>query len=288
MQNNQLIDQSGIQRQPSAAVHFIGKHLHPVGGISLGDDLEQRISCGLRANEFCPVFQGAYEVGTGRLARAEVQVHWVHPEYGPLLPGAYMAKLEQSDVAYDMSLFIVEAVCRELQTARAHGVEACTVAMGADPSVVLSDRFASDVLSIARAHGVDPNLLEIEVADSEDASRLFALRMLTEELRDMGVGLSYGELGSGRSSLASLATLDVDTVKLASTLMATVPVNQRSCKVMAGVLSLLAALDVRVIVSGVETAAQVRWLAQWPHVLMQGAYVSKPARSVSQLTRHQR
>jgi EAL domain-containing protein (putative c-di-GMP-specific phosphodiesterase class I) len=284
----QIRDYSGLQRNTVLATHFDGNRLDDMSETSVDDHLAHRVSRGLRANEFHLVFQGAYEAGSGDLRRVEAQVHWNHPDYGSLLPGAFMPKLEQSDVAYEMSLFIVEKVCRELQTAEAQGLKPCTVAIGAPPAVVMSERFASDIVRIARAHGVAPNLLEIELNDSEDAARLVALRTLTADLRDSGVGLSYGEFGSGHSPLANLAVLDVDTVKLARGLMATVPVNERSRKVMASVLGLLASLDIRVVASGVDTAAQAEWLAQWPRVLVQGAYLSKPARTVAQLNHRQR
>jgi EAL domain-containing protein (putative c-di-GMP-specific phosphodiesterase class I) len=283
MHNLQIRDYSGLQRKPVLVAHFDGRPLNDASAEPANDDFAHRVSRGLGANEFHLMFQGAYEAGRGDLRRVEAQVHWNHPEYGPLLPGAFMSKLEQSDVAYEMCLFIAEKVCRELQTGEAQGLKPCTVAIGAPPSVVLDEGFASDIVSIARAHGIAPNLLEIEVSDSEDAARLLALRTLTADLRDSGVGLSYGEFGSGHSPLANLAVLDVDTVKLSRGLMATVPTNERSRKVMASVLGMLASLDLRVVASGVDTAAQAEWISQWPDVLVQGAYVSKTARTIAQL-----
>jgi EAL domain-containing protein (putative c-di-GMP-specific phosphodiesterase class I) len=281
----QIREHLGLQPSTVLAPHFGGRRLIDISDTSADDNLAQRASKGLRANEFHLVFHGAYEAARGELRRVEAQVHWNHPDYGLLLPGAFISKLEQSDVAYEMSLFIAEKVCHELQTGKVQGLKPCTVAFSVPPAVVVNEGFASDVVSIARAHGVAPNLLEIEVNDSEDAARLLALRTLTSDLRDSGVSLSYGEFGSGHSPLANLAVLDVDTVKLSRGLMATVPSNERSRKVMSSVLGLLASLDIRVVASGVDTAAQAEWISEWPDVLVQGAYVSKAARTLAQLIR---
>jgi EAL domain-containing protein (putative c-di-GMP-specific phosphodiesterase class I) len=288
MQNNQMREHSGLQRNTVFATDLYGMEQGQTPDRHAKDDLAQRVSQGLRAGEFHLMFQGVYDVGTGLLSRAEAQVHWTHPEYGLLLPGVFMAKLAHSDVSYEMGLFIVQTVCRELEIGLARGLQSCPIVIGVPPAVAVNERFASDLIDIARTHGIPPNLLEIELTDSEDAARLLSVRALTADLRDVGVGISYGDFGAGAFALASLGTLEADTVKLSRTLFATVPANERSCTVMAGVLAILASLDVRVIVAGVETAAQARWIAQWPEVLVQGPYVSKPVRSVAELAHRQR
>jgi EAL domain-containing protein (putative c-di-GMP-specific phosphodiesterase class I) len=72
-------------------------------------------------------------------------------------------------------------------------------------------------------------------------------------------------------------------VKLARELVATVPGEARSCKVVEGLLALLESLDIRVVVNGVETEEQARWLRQWPRVLAQGARWPRPVRALSEL-----
>ena len=142
--------------------------------------------------------------------------------------------------------------------------------------LAMLESFAGDLTRIARSYGVPANLLEIEVPDSADAARLLSLRTLTAGLRSAGAGISLGKWGNGTSSLALLGALDVDTVTIASELMATVPRDPRACVVTAALLDLLHALDVQVVVNGVETKAQLQWLSAWPQALVQGFLFSRP------------
>ncbi|MFM0501362.1 EAL domain-containing protein [Paraburkholderia caffeinilytica] len=247
-------------------------------------ELESRVREGLRAGEFHLVFQGAYRAAGGVLARFEAQVRWTHPDYGLLLPGIFMMPLEHPEVAREMALFVIDGVCRELRDCLSSKLTLLPVAITVPAQVALLESFADDITRIARAYGVPGNLLEIEVPDSADATRLLSLRTLTAGLRWAGTGISLGKWGNGASSLAVLGALDVDTVTIAPELMAAVPRDPRACVVMSALLDLLHALDVQVVVNGVETQTQLQWLsASWPEALVQGFLFSRPKAGLANL-----
>jgi EAL domain-containing protein (putative c-di-GMP-specific phosphodiesterase class I) len=239
-------------------------------------ELEARVCEGLRAGEFHLVFQGAYRVADGTLARLEAQVRWAHPDYGLLLPGIFMMPLDHPDVAREMASFVVEGVCRELRDCLAAKLPLQPIAVTVPAQVALLGSFADDLARVAASYGVSPGLFEIEVANSADAARLLSLRTLTAGLRDAGVGVSLGKWGNGDSSLALLGALDVDTVTIARELMSAVPRDKRACTVMSALMDLLDALDLRVVVNGVDTDEQLQWLSRWPETLAQGTLFSRP------------
>ncbi|CAE6797531.1 EAL domain-containing protein [Paraburkholderia nemoris] len=240
-------------------------------------ELENRVRQGLYAGEFHLVFQGAYRAAGGALARLEAQVRWTHPDYGLLLPGIFMMPLEHPQVAREMALFVIDSVCRELRDCLASKMVLLPVAITVPAQVAVLESFADDLTRIARSYGVPGNLLEIEVPDGADAVRLLSLRTLTTGLRAAGTGISLGKWGNGASSLALLGALDVDTVTIAPELMAALPRDPRACVVTSALLDLLHALDVQVVVNGVETKAQLQWLsASWPQALVQGFLFSRP------------
>lgn len=239
-------------------------------------ELEDRVRAGLRAGEFQLVFQGAYRVAGGALARLEAQVRWKHPDYGLLLPGIFMMPLEHPEVALEMAVFVVDGVCRELRDCLAAHLPVQPVTITVPAQVAVLESFAEELVRVADSYGVPPRLLDIEVSDSAEAAKLLSLRALTGGLRDAGVGISLGKWGNGASSLALLGTLDVDTVAIARELMAAVPRDKRAGVVMSALMDLLHALDVRVVVTGVDTEEQLSWLSSWPEALTQGTLLSRP------------
>jgi EAL domain-containing protein (putative c-di-GMP-specific phosphodiesterase class I) len=246
-------------------------------------DLERRVSEGLGAGEFHLAFQGIYHVSTGGLSRVEALIRWMHPEYGLLLPEAFLIVLKNPQVALDLTYFVVDSACRELGRALREGHAVCPVAVNVPPSVAAYACFAVDIARIARSHGVPLDLLEIELAETEEAAKILATKSLTKPLRTAGISLAIDDFGTGYSSLALLSALDVDTVKLARELLGAAPACRRASTVVSGILSLLEGLDVFIVVEGVETAAQAQWLAQWPNVLAQGFFFSRPMPDLSRV-----
>ncbi|EIF35011.1 EAL domain-containing protein [Burkholderia sp. Ch1-1] len=239
-------------------------------------EFESRIRRGLSAGEFHLVFQGAYRAASGTLARLEAQVRWKHPDYGVLLPGLFMTALDHPQAALEMASFVVAGVCRELHGCLVANLPLQPVAIAMPAHVALHESFADEIASVADSYDVPSRLFEIEVSDSAEAAKLLSLRTLTASLRDVGVSITLGNWGNGGSSMALLGGLDVDTVTIARELMATVPRDARAGTVMTALMDLLHALDVRVVVSGVDTKEQLQWLSRWPDALAQGTLFPRP------------
>lgn len=277
---------TSIARAACAAQNDADEARDPSSGLS---ELEGRVRDGLRAGEFHLVYQGAYrapDVASGTPARLEAQVRWTHPDYGLLLPGIFMMPLEHPQLALEMARFVVDGVCRELRDCLAARLPLRPVAITVPAQVAILGSFAEDLVRVAALYDVPAHLLDIEVADSANAAKLLSLRTLTAGLRDAGAGISLGKWGNGASSLALLGALDVDTITIARDLMATVPRDSRANVVMTALMDLLHALDVQVVVNGVDTDAQLQWLKRWPQALLQGSLFSRPqAGLASVLTR---
>jgi EAL domain-containing protein (putative c-di-GMP-specific phosphodiesterase class I) len=242
----------------------------------LMNQLERRVSEGLLAGEFRLAFQGIYDVKTGRLARVEALIRWMHPDYGMLLPDAFLVALDHPLVALQLTYHVIDGACRALAHAQRAGQPVCPMAVNVPPRVVADEHFPATVMQIARLHGIEPELLELELVETEDATRLLAAPRLTKPLREAGMRLAIDDFGTGYSSLALLSTIDVDTVKVAREMLEGVPDCARASAVASGVLSMLERLNVAVVVEGVETRALARWLAQWPKVLAQGFFYARP------------
>ncbi len=247
------------------------------------DQLCQRVRRGLRAGEFALAFQGVYNVKTGALSSAEALIRWLHPEYGTLLPDAFICTIEDPAVARDMTYFVIKSVSRQLVQWQHEGRPVFPIAVNVPPSVAMSEHFTQHVERIARSNGITPGLLQIELSEAEDATRVLASKGLMAGLRELGVQIAIDDFGTGYSSLAMLSAMNIDIVKLAKELLVEVPVCPRACAVVSATLNLLQTLRLTVVVEGVETESQAKWLAQWPHVLTQGFYFGRPTFGLANL-----
>lgn len=250
------------------------------------DALAARVLRGLIDNEFELAFQGIYNAATGALCSVEALVRWIHPDHGLLAPSAFLVAMENALVARELTDFVIARACAHLGERQHTGRAVCPVAINVPPSVAAGANFTAQLRRTLDQYGADPALLEIELSESEDATLFLASPAKTRALRNTGVKLALDDFGTGYSSLFALSMMDFDTIKLARELIVAVPESPRACAVMAGVLTMLDQMNVRVIVEGIETEAQARWLAQWPNVLVQGFLWGKPRIGFGNLARN--
>ncbi len=102
------------------------------------------------------------------------------------------------------------------------------------------------------------------------------LHRAVQRLREAGAGIVLDDFGAGHSSMVWLSELDVDGVKLDSSLLANLK-SDRGRLILGGLLEMLARLQVEVVVEGIEDASDVPILLELGAVLGQGYALGRPS-----------
>jgi len=118
--------------------------------------------------------------------------------------------------------------------------------------------------------GVSPERLTIEITESSlVADRPHAATCLAC-LRERGIQVAVDDFGTGYASLAYLTSLPLDVLKIDRALIADLVGGSRDRIVVRAMIRLARELGLKVIVEGVETAAQLALLTEWGCDLYQG------------------
>ena len=103
-------------------------------------------------------------------------------------------------------------------------------------------------------------------------------------LRDAGLRIAVDDFGTGYASLAYLTSLPLDAIKIDRGLIADLVGGERDRIVVKALIHLARELDLKVVVEGVETAAQLALIAEWGCDLYQG-FLGAGALTHEELTR---
>lgn len=238
--------------------------------------LAARVRRGLQDGEFRVAFQPVIHAQTSRLSGVECLLRWQHPDYGLLLPGSFIQALDDPRTARAASRFVLESACQQLRTIQDAGHPLPRVSVNIHPSQLLDEDLCPTIQSLTEHYGIDPSLIELELVETADASKLLCIGEITRSLRELGVRIAIDGFGSGYASLAVLSSAQIDTIKLAREFLAKVPTSHRACTVMSCVLDMLDKLEIKVVIEGVETEAQLRWLSRRAEVHAQGYHIARP------------
>ena len=124
------------------------------------------------------------------------------------------------------------------------------------------------------AAGLAPERVTVEITESSLLADLALAAARLGRLRDAGVQIAVDDFGTGYASMAWLTSLPLDALKIDRGLIADLVEGRRDRIVVRAMIALARELNLKVVVEGVETAAQLALLAEWGCDLYQGFFGS--------------
>ena len=132
--------------------------------------------------------------------------------------------------------------------------------------------------------GLLPEQVTAEIVESSLVGDRLAVAGCLARLRAAGVRIAIDDFGTGYSSLAYLASLPLDAIKIDRAMIADIVGGSRDRIVVKAMIRLARELNLKVIVEGVESHAQLRLLEEWGCDLYQG-FLGAPALDEAELER---
>ena len=134
------------------------------------------------------------------------------------------------------------------------------------------------------AAGIDPKRITAEITESALLVDQVEVAERLSRLREVGLRIAVDDFGTGYASLAYLTSLPLDAIKIDRGLIADLVGGERDRIVVKALIHLARELDLKVVIEGVETAAQLALIAEWGCDLYQG-FLGAGALTHEELTR---
>lgn len=244
-------------------------------------DLRQRVllrdvTSALRGGQFRVVYQPIVELATGKMTGVEALLRWRHPTLGDVSTSDFIGHLERLPQIGEVTQWVLASSLAHV--ARWSRQLGCTLLLSVNvpAEVLLDDAFVDFALSAVRRQGVAPQQLEVELtersltsADGPAVSRL-------HELRKHGVRVAIDDFGTGWSSLAYLAQLPVDTLKVDLQFTRGVLRDRADAAISRMTVELARGLGLRCVAEGIETAEQLNFFAALNCDEGQGYFFARP------------
>lgn len=238
--------------------------------------LEEGLKKAIENREMHVLYQPQIDYATGRLVGAEALLRWQHAEYGWISPDHFIPIAEQSGSILMIGEWVLEQVCRQLARWQAEGWDSLRVAVNLS-AVQLHHRGMDKVVARMVAHyGIPAASLEFEVTETSLMQNVDIARQHLLDLRELGVGISIDDFGTGHSSLAYLKRLPLDKIKIDRSFVQDVLDNEDDATIVRTVIQLGHSLGLKVLAEGVETEEQQALLIDWGCDEAQGYLYSRP------------
>ena len=222
------------------------------------------------------VFQPRLSLSPPRITGVEALLRWSSPEHGDIPPAEFIPIAEESGLILEIGEWVLREACLVLQRWRQHGMDALNVSVNVSVLQLLRGDFVGVVGRVLDDMDIPPHLLELELTESVLMANAEQTAERLQAFRALGVSLAIDDFGTGYSSLAYLKRLPITTIKIDKAFVDGLPHDAEDAAITPTIVAMAHSLGLRVVAEGVETEAQMRFLAERGCDEIQGFWVSPP------------
>jgi diguanylate cyclase (GGDEF)-like protein len=241
--------------------------------------LESRLRRAVRDQALTFELQPKFRLMDQRIMGAEVLARWNDEEMGDVLPSEFIAVAEESSLIIELGEWVMRAACRQLRAWRDNDV-GLPLAINVSVKELLHGDPARVLEHEARAVGIPPSLIEIEITESVLVRESTAVRNALDRLRALGCMIALDDFGTGYSSLEYITRFPPDKIKIDKTFIQNVDQSVANSAIAAAILSLGESLGLTVTAEGIERKSQLEWLRNRGCHEGQGFFLSRPLSSL--------
>jgi diguanylate cyclase (GGDEF)-like protein/PAS domain S-box-containing protein len=243
-----------------------------------GNDLHRA----LERDEFELHYQPFVDLHTTTMVGVEALVRWRHPTRGLLLPGEFIDLAEDTGLIVPLGYWVIGEACRQAVVWRGLRAEAgqepwrLLMSINVSPRQLVERNFASRLIEIVDASGVDRDTILLEVTETtvmRDPEHAIAV---LESLKAQGMHICIDDFGTGYSSLSYLKRLPVETIKIDRSFVDGLGENAEDTAIVRAVIGMADSLRLLCVAEGVETHDQVDALRSLGCQTAQGFLFGRP------------
>lgn len=240
-------------------------------------DTEMLLRRALDRDEFELHYQPIVARASGSTQAVEALLRWRPSGTNAIVsPADFLPILERTGLLREVGAWVLRTACAQCRKWQQELDSDLRVAVNVSPVQLASNDFAQTVAQVLEETGLAPECLQIEITEQVLLQRTEQNLSILGRVRDMGVNLAIDDFGSGYASLSYLTAFPFDTVKIDRSFVNGVADGTDDAMITAGILDIASKLGRMTIAEGVETEAQMSFLAQHPCDEVQGYLFSRP------------
>ena len=234
--------------------------------------LEADLMHAIDRGEIEVVFQPQFALPQDQLTGAEALARWNHPKIGRIGAGALFAVAERADHIVPLSRHIARLALAGAKDWPDH----LRLSLNVTAFELASETYADELLTVLATNSFPAQRLTLEVTEQALLADIqIAARTLTR-LSEAGIRIALDDFGAGFCNFRYLKLLPLDYLKLDRSMVEGITSDARDLAVFRAIVAMARALDLAVIVEGIESEAQRALITEEGADCYQGFLRAKP------------
>ncbi len=238
--------------------------------------LEVKLRKALDSEELTLHYQPQVDAMSGEVLGVEALLRWHNQEDGLIAPNIFIPVAEQTGLILTISNWVLNEACRQARAWQKAGYPPLVMSINVSSIQFAKDDLAATIKRALAVSEFDPRCLEIEITESTIMANPNGAVETLSDLKALGVRIALDDFGTGHSSLNYLRRFPIDTLKIDRSFIMNVDKNPEEQEIVAAIVRMAHALNLRVVAEGVETKEQLRVVVDKECDVVQGFLFSRP------------
>jgi diguanylate cyclase (GGDEF)-like protein len=226
--------------------------------------IQSELPSAIVSGELVAYFQPRMRLSDMSITSAEALVRWNHPRLGLLLPGAFIAFAEDSELIVQLGDWMLNEAVAQMARWRRLGANIARVSVNISPRQLKERRLLEKVKAALDRHGLPARHLELEVTESVMVGDSDGARAQLAQLRALGITIAMDDFGTGYSSMASLQNLPIDVMKIDRAFVKDLDKSgteqQGALAIVRAIVAMAKSMNIGLVAEGIETRGQAEVL----------------------------
>lgn len=238
-------------------------------------ELESNLRQAIQNNEFILYYQPIINALSDQVSGFEALIRWNHPVKGFIPPADFIPIAEETGMINVIGEWVIRTAVQ--MTKRLQAI--CPkVYVSVNLSFVQfrEKNIVEVIKNILQETQLSPELLYIELTESNIMENVVSGMEILNKLRDIGVVLSLDDFGTGYSSLSYLKKFPIHNLKIDQSFVRDLEKGKQDQEIVKAIIAVAHSLDLTVTAEGIENENQIAFLKSFSCDRLQGYYFSKP------------
>ncbi|WP_291052802.1 EAL domain-containing protein [Herbiconiux sp.] len=223
--------------------------------------------------EIATHFQPQLDVRSNTVTDVEALARWWNPELGDISPAEFIPIAEKNGVIHEIGLEVFRQSFALVRDSLASG-HPVAVSINVPVIQLMEQGFVDTITALVAAHGIPANLVKIELTESQHLTDVPQVIARLQAIRDLGIGVSLDDFGTGNTSLIELYDLPLTELKIdRAFIQKDGPVGEA---LIGGLVGMAHQIDIAVVTEGIETPQQFEVVSRLGSDRLQGHHIARP------------
>jgi len=211
----------------------------------------------------------------GELYGVEALARWTDPVLGDIPPGKFITLAEETGEIEAIGRWTLHEACRQMAEWRSNGIHVPVVSVNLSPINFYNSSLPHYISYLLRQYRIPSSCLTIEITEGVMMDKRPETMEVICAVRELGVGLSMDDFGTGFSCLSRLAHLPMTELKIDQSFMRDLSEGSKMKAIATTVVKIGQSLHQTVVAEGVETEQQRNQLRDLQCDIAQGYLYSR-------------